>query len=78
LGSRQKSEFEGEPDLSQEMRSTQSDIIMKTCIVDYLNAKYADLLDIASLVDPRFRDKYIPSDKIDAVKKQAVLGPVDI
>lgn len=50
---------------------------IKTCIVDYLNAKYADpatsdLLDMASLVDPRFRDKYIPSEKINAVKKQAV------
>lgn len=50
---------------------------IKTCIVDYLNSKYtdpatSDLLDIASLVDPRFRDKHIPSEKINAVKNQAV------
>lgn len=51
---------------------------IKTCIVHYLNAKYAepatsDLLDVASLVDPRFRDKYIPSEKVNAVKNQAVV-----
>lgn len=51
---------------------------IKTCIVDYLNSKYTDpatseLLDIASLVDPRFRDKHIPSEKIKAVKNQAVM-----
>lgn len=49
---------------------------IKTHIAEYLNAKYADpaasdLLDMASLVDPRFRDKYIPSEKINAVKKHA-------
>nr|XP_023693139.1 zinc finger BED domain-containing protein 4-like isoform X1 [Paramormyrops kingsleyae] len=52
--------------------------LIKTCIVDYRNAKYAepatsDLLDMASLVDPRFRDKYIPSEKVNAVKNQAVV-----
>lgn len=51
---------------------------IKTSIVDYLNSKYtdsatSDLLDMASLVDPRFRDKYIPSEKINAVKNQAVM-----
>ncbi|ROL52717.1 hypothetical protein DPX16_21143 [Anabarilius grahami] len=51
---------------------------IKTCIVDYLNAKYADattsdLLDMASLVDLRFTDKYIQSEKINAMKNQAVL-----
>ncbi|KAL1277314.1 hypothetical protein QQF64_023987 [Cirrhinus molitorella] len=50
---------------------------IKTCIVDYLNAKYADPatsdVDMASLVDPRFRDKYIPSEKVNAVKNQAVV-----
>ncbi len=51
---------------------------IKTCIVDYLNSKYtdaatSDLLDMASLVDPRFRDKYIPSEKINAVKNKAVM-----
>ncbi len=33
----------------------------------------SDLLDMASLVDPRFRDKYIPSENINAVKNQAVM-----
>ncbi len=28
---------------------------------------------MASLVDPRFRDKYIPSENINAVKNQAVM-----
>lgn len=51
---------------------------IKTCTVDYLNAKYADpatsnLLDMASLVDPRFRAKYITSEDIDALKHKAVL-----
>lgn len=51
---------------------------IKTCIVDYLNAKYADpdtsdLLDMASLVDPQFRAKYIPGENIDALKHRAVL-----
>ncbi|MBN3308893.1 ZBED1 protein, partial [Amia calva] len=51
---------------------------IKTTIVDYLNTKYADpatsdLLDMASLVDPRFRTKYVSSDKIDMLKHKAVL-----
>lgn len=50
----------------------------KACIVEYLNSKYADpancdLLDMTLLVDPWFRDKYIPSEKVSAVKNQAVV-----
>lgn len=51
---------------------------IKTGIVDYLNAKYADpatsdMLDMPSLVDPRFRDKYLSSEKVNSMKNQAVL-----
>ncbi|XP_076734617.1 E3 SUMO-protein ligase ZBED1-like [Maylandia zebra] len=51
---------------------------IKTRIVDYLNNKYADpstsdLLDMASFVDPRFRAKYIPSEKINALKHKLIL-----
>lgn len=42
---------------------------IKSCIVEYLNWKYADpstsdLLDIASLLDPRFKARYISSEKL--------------
>ncbi|CAI5682842.1 unnamed protein product [Oreochromis niloticus] len=51
---------------------------IKTHIVDYLNNKYADpstsdLFDMASFVDPRFRAKYIPSEKINALKHKLIL-----
>lgn len=64
--------------LSHEEGDSQLCKSIKTCIVDYLNSKYtdpatSDLLDMASLVDPRFRDKFIPSEKINAVKNQAVM-----
>ena len=46
--------------------------------MDYLNTMYAnqatsDQLDIASLMDPWFRAKYIPSEKIDVLKHKALL-----
>ena len=46
--------------------------------MDYLNAKYADpntsdLLDMASLADPRFRVQYIPGERVEALKHRAVL-----
>ncbi|XP_013880075.1 zinc finger BED domain-containing protein 1 [Austrofundulus limnaeus] len=50
---------------------------IKTSIVDYLNNKFADpptsdLLDTASFVDPRFKAKYIPSEKMDALKHKVI------
>ena len=50
---------------------------IKFCIVDYLNNKYADpstseLLDIASLLDPRFKASYISGEKIDALKHRVI------
>ncbi len=50
---------------------------IKLCIVDYLNNKYADpstseLLDIASLLDPRFKASYISGEKIDALKHRVI------
>lgn len=43
----------------------------------YLEQKYRDpendeLLDMASLMDPRFRTNYITPDKLDIIKKRAV------
>lgn len=51
---------------------------IKTCIVDYLTDKYSDpatsdLLDMATFVDPRFKDTYIPRDRVDAFKKKIVV-----
>ncbi|CAL9695097.1 unnamed protein product [Knipowitschia caucasica] len=50
---------------------------IKTKVVDYLNNKYADpttsdLLDIASLLDPRFRAKYISCDH-DHMERRVIL-----
>ncbi|KAL1258076.1 hypothetical protein QQF64_011320 [Cirrhinus molitorella] len=50
---------------------------MKTVILKYLNKKYSepktvDLLDIASLVDPRFKDAYIADDRQEFIKTRAV------
>lgn len=50
---------------------------MKTTILDYLAEKYQDptadaLLDMASLVDPRFKTQYIDSDKKEGVQARAV------
>lgn len=48
---------------------------IKTTVIEYLNEKYKyydmitdDLLDMASLVDPRFKTQYIKEEKIDAIK----------
>lgn len=43
---------------------------MKSCIFGYLNSKY--LLDMAWLIDPRFKATYIPDEKIEALKHRAV------
>ena len=45
--------------------------------LEYLNEKYSDpemvdLLDMASLVDPRFKDAYIADDRKDFMKTRAV------
>lgn len=50
---------------------------IKTTITTYLNEKYDDaatddLLNMASLVDPRFKTRYIQDDKVEAVKSRAV------
>ena len=50
---------------------------IKTTITTYLNEKYDDdatddLLNMASLVDPRFKTHYIQGDKVEAVKSRAV------
>ncbi len=50
---------------------------MKTTILSYLTDKYQDpatdgLLDMASLVDPRFKTQYIDRDKIEGIQARAV------
>ena len=50
---------------------------IKTIVMDYLNEKYddlatGDLLDIASLVDPRFITHYIKEEKVGHIKARAV------
>lgn len=56
---------------------TQLTKAIKTTITTYLNEKYDDaatddLLNMASLVDPRFKTHYIQGDKVEAVKSRAV------
>ncbi|CAM4623496.1 unnamed protein product [Leuciscus chuanchicus] len=48
----------------------------------YLNEKYADqvtddLLDVATLVDPRFKAQYIKPDKVEAIKTRALAEMMD-
>ncbi|KAJ4919082.1 hypothetical protein JOQ06_026084, partial [Pogonophryne albipinna] len=50
---------------------------MKMTILNYLTDKYKDprtdeLLDMASLVDPRFKRKYIDSDNLEKIQARAV------
>ncbi|RXN30789.1 zinc finger BED domain-containing 1-like protein [Labeo rohita] len=50
---------------------------MKRVLLEYLNEKYSDpktvdLLDMASLVDPRFKDAYIADDHQEFIKTRAV------
>ncbi|XP_056097499.1 E3 SUMO-protein ligase ZBED1 [Rhinichthys klamathensis goyatoka] len=50
---------------------------MKQTILNYLTDKYQDpttddLLDMASLLDPRFKTQYIASDKIEGIQARAV------
>ncbi|XP_060788758.1 E3 SUMO-protein ligase ZBED1-like [Neoarius graeffei] len=50
---------------------------MRTAILNYLTEKYQDpttdaLLDMASLLDPRFKSQYIDSDKTEEVQARAV------
>lgn len=56
---------------------TQLTKAIKTTITTYLNEKYDDaatddLLNMASLVDPRFKTHYIQGDKVEALKSRAV------
>ena len=49
---------------------------IKEGILNYLNEKYADqtteeLLDMASLVDPRFKTTYIKEERVDYMKAKA-------
>lgn len=55
---------------------------MKTKIMEYLDEKYADpdtddMLDMATLVDPRFKMEYIKQDKVEAIKTRAVSEILD-
>lgn len=51
---------------------------IKGSILDYLREKFADpatdaLLDMASLVDPRFKTTYITAAKVEEIKRRAIL-----
>ncbi|XP_049337568.1 E3 SUMO-protein ligase ZBED1-like [Astyanax mexicanus] len=50
---------------------------IKTTVISYLNEKYDeaatdDLLDIASLLDPRFKTRYVKEDKVNGIKARAM------
>lgn len=42
-------------------------------LIKYVDPVTSDLSDMASLVDPQFRNKYISSEKTNVVKNHAVL-----
>ena len=51
---------------------------IKSTLVDYLTDKYSDpatsdLLDMATFVEPRFKEAYIPRDRVDALKQKVVV-----
>lgn len=55
---------------------------IKASVINYLNEKYDDaatddLLNIASLVDPRFKTRYIKDDKVEAVRSRTVAQMLD-
>lgn len=63
--------------LAEEESDTQLTKDVKRNILAYLNEKYSDqvtddLLDIASLLDPRFRTKYMDKEKVERVLSRAV------
>ncbi|XP_056118286.1 E3 SUMO-protein ligase ZBED1-like [Rhinichthys klamathensis goyatoka] len=63
--------------LQREEKDVDLTATIKRNIMCYLEQKYSDpendeLLDMASLMDPRFRTTYITLDKLDIVKKRAV------
>ncbi|KAK9523272.1 hypothetical protein VZT92_019674 [Zoarces viviparus] len=63
--------------LAEGENDTQLTKDMKTTILTYLNEKYSDpgtddLLDMASLLDPRFKTTYIRDEKVDESKARAV------
>lgn len=50
---------------------------LPVCLLDYLTAKYQDpitddLLDMASLVDPRFKTQYTDGDKIEEIQAKVM------
>lgn len=63
--------------LEPEEEDTELTKTIKGKIMWYLDDRYSDpvrdeLMDMASLVDPRFRTTYIDPDKVEQVKKRAV------
>ncbi|ROK30197.1 Zinc finger BED domain-containing protein 1 [Anabarilius grahami] len=63
--------------LQPEEEDTELTKTIKRNIMQYLDDKYSDpvkneLLDMSSLMDPRFRTTYIDPDKVEQVKKRAV------
>lgn len=63
--------------LQPEEEDTELTKTMKSNIMQYVDNKFSDpvideLLDMSSLIDPRFRTTYIDPDKVEQVKKRAV------
>lgn len=63
--------------LQPEEEDTELTKTIKRNIMQYLDDKYSDpvkneLLDMSSLMDPRFRTTYIDPDKVEQIKKRAV------
>lgn len=63
--------------LQPEEKDTELTATIKRNIMQYLDDKYSnavqdELLDMSSLVDPRFRITYMDPDKVEQVKKRAV------
>ena len=68
--------------LKPEPDDTELTKTIKATVLNYLNEKYDDaatddLLNMASLTDPRFKTHYIEDDKLEAVKSRAVAQMLD-
>lgn len=64
--------------LQREADDTELTATIKGNIMQYLDDKYSnavqdELLDISSLMDPKFCTAYIDPDKVEQVKKRAVI-----
>lgn len=69
--------------LSRKDGDTELTKAVKEGILQYLNEKYDDhttnnLLDMATLVDPRFKTAYTKEERVEFIKKRAAAELVDM